>query len=255
MDAEDVSRLVELANDLVSDKKKPLNNLQKELLQGVLAGEKYKDIKAEPTKALHHYPVEYLGKSVAYGLWKLLTEVLREVGVLSDHEKVNRHNIKEYLQRLINKQSQLTDVSFYQLLKPAENIISCELILQPNNQEICWVGRETLIAELHQKLLGDCRVLSLVGITGIGKTALAGRLTLEPAIAQTFPIVKKVDFDTELPSFDLVARCVLGDELAAAHKVLYRLHSLIRRVALDNLPKIEEEIESIMFLHQEQTPP
>ena len=42
-----------------------------------------------------------------------------------------------------------------------------------------WVGRETLIDELSKKVRGSCRVLLLVGITGIGKTALAERLVQE----------------------------------------------------------------------------
>ena len=39
-----------------------------------------------------------------------------------------------------------------------------------------WVGRETLIQQLSDRLKSSCRVLLLVGITGIGKTALAERL-------------------------------------------------------------------------------
>ncbi|WP_293157076.1 MULTISPECIES: ATP-binding protein [unclassified Microcoleus] len=39
-----------------------------------------------------------------------------------------------------------------------------------------WVGRETLIQNLSARLNSSCRVLLLVGITGIGKTALAERL-------------------------------------------------------------------------------
>ncbi|MBD1885846.1 ATP-binding protein [Microcoleus vaginatus] len=42
-----------------------------------------------------------------------------------------------------------------------------------------WVGRETLIDELSKKVHGSCRVLLLVGITGIGKTALAERVVEE----------------------------------------------------------------------------
>jgi len=42
-----------------------------------------------------------------------------------------------------------------------------------------WVGREQLVAELSKKLRGSCRLLILVGITGIGKTALAERLAVE----------------------------------------------------------------------------
>lgn len=45
--------------------------------------------------------------------------------------------------------------------------------------DAAWVGRERLIEDLSNKLRGSCRVLILVGITGIGKTALAERLAVE----------------------------------------------------------------------------
>ncbi|MEN9517890.1 MAG: hypothetical protein RLZZ381_478 [Cyanobacteriota bacterium] len=42
-----------------------------------------------------------------------------------------------------------------------------------------WVGRDKLIAELGQKLRNSCRLLLILGLTGIGKTALAERLAIE----------------------------------------------------------------------------
>ncbi|MEG4628354.1 ATP-binding protein [Microcoleus sp. AR_TQ3_B6] len=42
-----------------------------------------------------------------------------------------------------------------------------------------WVGREKLVAELSQKLRGSCRLLLVLGLTGIGKTALAERLAVQ----------------------------------------------------------------------------
>ncbi len=42
-----------------------------------------------------------------------------------------------------------------------------------------WVGRETLIQQLSDRIQSSCRVLLLVGITGIGKTALAERVVEE----------------------------------------------------------------------------
>ncbi len=41
-----------------------------------------------------------------------------------------------------------------------------------------WVGRESLIAELSDRLHGSCRLLLIAGLSGIGKTALSERLTL-----------------------------------------------------------------------------
>ena len=42
-----------------------------------------------------------------------------------------------------------------------------------------WVGRDKLITELSQNLRNSCRFLLLLGLTGIGKTALAERLAVE----------------------------------------------------------------------------
>jgi Cdc6-like AAA superfamily ATPase len=42
-----------------------------------------------------------------------------------------------------------------------------------------WVGREQLVAELSQKLRGQCRLLLILGLTGIGKTALAEKLVVQ----------------------------------------------------------------------------
>jgi nucleoside phosphorylase len=44
-----------------------------------------------------------------------------------------------------------------------------------------WVGRDTLIRGLSDRIRSNCRLLMLVGITGIGKTALGERLAVEVA--------------------------------------------------------------------------
>jgi hypothetical protein len=42
-----------------------------------------------------------------------------------------------------------------------------------------WVGRDKLVEQLSQKMRNSCRLLLILGLTGIGKTALAERLAVE----------------------------------------------------------------------------
>lgn len=58
-----------------------------------------------------------------------------------------------------------------QLIKPAS----------PNffAYDDAWVGRDNLIRALSDRIRSNCRLLMLVGITGIGKTALGERLAVE----------------------------------------------------------------------------
>ncbi len=62
------------------------------------------------------------------------------------------------------------------------------------NIEPIWVGRESLQSDLLEKLRGDCRIVVITGITGIGKTALTYKLAL--ALCQEgFPPELPIDFD------------------------------------------------------------
>lgn len=72
----------------------------------------------------------------------------------------------------------------------------------------CWVGRESTIAQLKEKVQGSCRILILVGIAGIGKTALAERLALELQenfLQGNWNNFLRENFDEETQSQDFVS--------------------------------------------------
>jgi hypothetical protein len=114
--------------------------------------------------------------------------------------------------------------------------------------ETRWVGRETLITSLIQKLQGDCRVLSIVGITGIGKTSLAAKLIREPEILQLLPELKTVSFYQESPNFEVVARQVLGHQVARTEQLQTSVDAMVAELQLQPcllvIDMIEEALEA-----------
>ena len=64
----------------------------------------------------------------------------------------------------------------------------------------CWVGREKWVADLSAKALGNERLLIIVGITGIGKTALGEKLAVD--LRNNWTHFDRVNFDDELKLSD-----------------------------------------------------
>lgn len=65
-----------------------------------------------------------------------------------------------------------------------------------------WVGRETLTDALLTKLRGACRLLLLVGISGVGKTALGERLAL--FLAKECQLIRE-NFDSQDRAIDFAS--------------------------------------------------
>jgi hypothetical protein len=123
-----------------------------------------------------------------------------------------------------------------------------------------WVGRDTLIAILTRKLQEHCRILAIVGITGIGKTALAERLVLDclsPSSSSPTPSTRhfaRLNFDDRaLPHDFITAATTLLPKLGHAttpdgqkdpQRLLARLLQILRTtpylVQLDSLEMLLE---------------
>lgn len=188
-----------------------LTNLQALVFQQCWQGRTYAEIADNAG-----YDPDYV-RDVGSKLWQLLSKALGE--------RVTKNNIQSVLRRYAQGTPSLASLpeqtSIEKQPQPAPEAVTWFTIPEAGGKitkavfatdETLWVGRNQLIQELAQKLLQDCRILSLVGLTGIGKSSLVGRLILEPAIAQAFPLLKVVSFDAEPPNFAVVARRLLGEQ-------------------------------------------
>lgn len=134
-------------------------------------------------------------KDTGSELWQMLSTVLKQ--------KVTKLNFQIVLKHYANRVSKFAFQS-----APAEPEKQLEMppSVHSIENETRWVGRELLVEALTQKVQGNCRVLMLVGITGIGKSSLAIRLSLEPTITQTWSAVKLIRFDADQHTFEQFAR-------------------------------------------------
>ncbi len=99
-----------ILDNLVQEKRgKPLNRLQRAIIQGVLNGLTYQEIKNNYAIA-RNYEICYLARYVAYYLWKLLTEVLKDAGIIDPDERVRNKNLWESTMRVAQQSVQLESV-------------------------------------------------------------------------------------------------------------------------------------------------
>ncbi len=180
-----VARAIELVEQTQDS---PLNPLQLKVLEGVLLGLRYKEIYkalSDTERRSGNITLNSLQRSTAYQLWNQLTEALQKSGCLGSGEKVGKSNVQEMLERTISSD---------------RDCLPEDYITDGFGDRIAWVGRQPLLEELAERLSQGFRIISLVGISGIGKTSLAARLTHMAEIGQRFTTIKFIRFDEETNS-------------------------------------------------------
>ncbi len=119
MNAESATNILD---NLVQEKRgEPLNGLQRAIIQGVLDGLTYQEIKQNYAIA-RNYQICYLARYVAYHLWKLLTEVLKDAGIIDPEERVRKKNLWESAMRVAQQNVQSESVQKSQPPVPLNSI-------------------------------------------------------------------------------------------------------------------------------------
>ncbi|MEO0968209.1 MAG: NB-ARC domain-containing protein [Cyanobacteria bacterium J06639_18] len=130
-----------------------LTDLQSELLKASWKNQTYEDF-AET----HGYCLDYVKKDVGSQLWRLLSEGLGE--------KVTKKNFRQALER---------HKELHKFVNFQEKEKRYDLGNSPDTS--VFYGNEKELGTLKNWVLEDrCRLIAIVGVGGIGKTALAGQL-------------------------------------------------------------------------------
>ena len=176
----DIAEVLKLADELLfTHTGEHLDYLQETILKGTLQGQKYAKIASENNLSEGHV------RDTASDLWQILSDVLGE--------NVNKLNARNILEKIIisNSVYAIGDyISIHQvsicskqkrspksspLSKPTENKPYLDIDTAPEVTE--FYGRTDEFNTLRTWLIQDCpRLITLVGITGIGKTTLVIKL-------------------------------------------------------------------------------
>ena len=150
----DTKKIVEIANQIVYEKTgKYLKDIQVYILRETLNKNKY--IKIANATNRHEASIKKEGSL----LWKLLSEALGE--------KVTKTNLREALERsqtMLENPEKISKPNPHQDWADAPDVST-------------FFGREAELATLKQWILEDrCRLVAILGIGGIGKTAVSVKL-------------------------------------------------------------------------------
>lgn len=218
--------------DIVFEQER-LNDIQELVFRKVLAGETYPEI-AESAG----YDAEYI-KFVGFGLWQVLSRAFGE--------KVTKKNVQSVLRRYSQQTRAVATVPDFEVAKGANTKQS-----QDWGDAIdveTFYGRTKELALATQWIVQDrCRLVALLGMGGIGKTALAVRCAKQ--IQRKFEYLIWRSLRNAPPIQDLLAELIQflsnGQETDLPKTVDGRVLRLIEYLRSSRCLLVLDNIETIL---------
>ncbi len=213
---------------------KRLGKVEIAILKGSWQGQTYDEIADET-----NYSVSYLKRHVGPELWKTLSDALGE--------PTNKSNIQSVLERYWRSQQRNLPTPLTSTSADANT----QSDLPENSTRTDWgevadvstfYGRGAELAQLEQWIEQDgCRLVAILGMGGIGKTAIAAKLALQ--VQDSFACVIWRSLRNAPPLEALLADLVpflsqQQDTQATLNRLMHHLRSQHCLVILDNLETI-----------------
>ncbi len=247
-----IEQIIEIADNQVFEHQgQHLNDLQRAILEGTLQGRTYADIAKE-----HQHSEKYI-KDSASKLWKSLSQAVGK--------KVNKFNIKSTLGRcsfrcsfsstniftinsgnLFKESAPSTEND--EIIYTKEQIIS-HLDLKDAPEVSDFYGRKVELSLLQQKILQEkCNLINLLGIRGIGKTALA--LKLVDNIKENFEFVIYKSLKS-LPSLtQLITETIYPNDQVIQNNSSHQLSQFKKAIEKHSYLIIIDDVNCIFSKHQ-----
>ena len=179
----DIAEVLQLADDLVFAKTgKHLDYLQEAILRGTLQERTYSQIAEEVYSSTSHV------RNVGHELWKILSQGLgKNISKTNFRYILGQVKYYNFITSSVGSDNvTINNISICQepppkptgTQQPQETSTQLHLDLGDAPQLFTFYGRSSELTTLQHWITEDrCRLIALLGITGIGKTALAIRLT------------------------------------------------------------------------------